>query len=155
MDEDQIISDKSEDQKTSESNTVGQASVITNLDQLIKNYVQSIDKITEEAKKQKEMLDDIFINDSTYREHDEQAKEAAKVKAATKAQIMKQPQVFELSEKIKSMRSEIKELKAALSDYLKEYQRMTGANEVEVEDGEPREIIFTARLVKRNSKFRQ
>ena len=135
--------------------TGNQASIMMNLEQMIKNHVSSIDRISEELKKQREMLKDTFENDEVYRDHSEKAKEAVKVKAATKAQIMKQPQVFELSEKIKNIRSEVKELKAALSDYLKEFERISGVNEIEGEDGEVRKIEYTAKLVKLNSRYRQ
>ncbi len=143
-----------EEQVNQTADTTSQAAIIINLEQMIKNHVSSIDRISEEAKKHKEMLDDIFENDETYRAHSEAAKEAAKIKSATRAEIMKQPQVFELAEKVKSLRSEVKELKAALSDYLQEFRRMSGANEIEGEDGEVREIVYNAKLVKRNSKFR-
>lgn len=131
-----------------------QASVLLNLEQLIKNHISSIDRTSEELKKQKGILDDIFANDPTYKQHSEQAKEATKIKSATKAQIMKQPQVAELSEKVKNMRQDIKEMQEALSDYLKEYQRISGVNEIEGDDGEVREIVYTARLIKRNPNFR-
>lgn len=134
-------------------NTSSQASVLVNLEQLIKNHIANIDKLTEESRKHKEMLDDIFDNDPTYREHSEAAKEAAKIKSATKAQIMKQPQVAELSEKVKTMRSEIKESKAALSDYLQEYRRMSGQTQIEDDRGEMREIVYTAKLIKVGSQY--
>lgn len=139
---------------TQEPTEEGSAAILVNLEGLIKTHITNIDKLSEDAKKHKEMLDDIFENDETYNLHSEQAKEAARIKSATKAQIMKQPQVYELSAKVKSTKSEIKELKAALSDYLQEYRRMSGLTEIEGDDGEPREIVFTAKLVKRNSKYR-
>lgn len=130
------------------------AQVIISLEGMIKNHVSSIDRLTEEMKKHNDMLNDILANDQTYQTHLEQAKEAAKIKNATKQQILKQPQAADLTNKVKSMRSELKELKGALSDYLKEYQRLTGVNEIEGEDGQVREIVYEAKLVKRSEKFR-
>lgn len=98
-------------------------------------------------------MDGILDNDSTYQEHSEAAKEAAKVKAATKQQILKQPQAADLAEKVRSIRSQIKENKASLSDYLREFQRMSGINEIEGSDGEIREIVFTAKLVNKSSRY--
>jgi hypothetical protein len=132
----------------------GGAEVITNLDNLIKTHVTRIDNLKVEAKKFKEMLDDALANDSTYKLHDDEAKKAAKVKSATKAQILQQPGVAATAEKVKSSRAEIKELEAALSDYLREYQRLTGVNEIEGADGEVREIIYVAKLVKKSSRSR-
>lgn len=127
--------------------------ILLNMESLIKGHISTIDKLTEEAKKLKEMLDDIFSNDPTYQEHDKIAKEAAKVKQNTRKQILKQPQAADLDKKIKELRSEIKENKASLSDYLQEYARMSGANEIEGDDGEVREIIYTAKLIKKSSIF--
>ena len=79
-------------------------------------------------------------------------KEVNKIKSQTKAQIMNQPSVLQLSNKIKNARSEIKERQGALSDYLKEYQRMTGATEIEGRDGKIREIVNDAKLIVRSDK---
>lgn len=135
------------------SNNSNQASVLMNLERLIKSHIASIDKLTQDLAEYRQMLEDIFNNDSTYKDHLEKAKEAAKIKTATKQQILKQPQPANLANKVKSMGSELKELKNALSDYLKEFQRMSGLNEIEGEDGEIREIVYTAKLIKKSFKI--
>ena len=90
--------------------TDNSADVLLNLESLVKSHITSIDKLKIEQKKQKEMLEDIFLNDPTYKQHLDKAKEAAKVKAATKAQIMKRSDVYQLSEKIKDIHLQLKEL---------------------------------------------
>jgi hypothetical protein len=129
-----------------------QATVLLSLENLIKNHIASIDKLKDEVKKQRQMLEDSFMNDAVYQEHLRLAKEAIKVKSATRLQITSQPQNIMLSNKIKSMTTELKDKQFALSDYLLEYQRLTGINEIEGEDGELREIVNTAKVVKRASK---
>lgn len=126
--------------------------ILVNMESLIKNHVSQIDKLIEETKKLKEMLDDIFENDPTFNEHSEKAKEAAKLKQKTKAEILKRPQAHDLNEKIKSLKSQIKENQSSLSDYLQEYARLSGVNEIEGEDGEVREIVYTAKLIKKAFK---
>lgn len=129
------------------------AAILLNMDQLIKTHLSSIDKLSEELSTHKEMLKDIFENDSTFKNHSEQAKEANRIKAATKQEILKQPQAANLHNKIKSMQSELKELQGALSDYLQQYQQMSGVNEIEGDDGQVREIVYVAKLVKRSSRY--
>lgn len=129
-----------------------QADIALEMERLIKSHVASIERLKDELDKNKSMLDAIFENDPTYKDHSEKAKEAAKVKSGTKLQILKQPQAADLDSKVKSMRSQIKETQGALSDYLREYQRISGLTEIEGEDGEIREIIYTAKLVKRSSR---
>jgi len=136
---------------TSRTGTSG-AEVLLNLEQLVKSHITSIDSIKVELKKNREMLDDVLNNDATYKAHSEKAKEAAKVRAATKSQILKNPSVLTVSEKVKEMRTDLKDKQTALSDYLREYQRMSGSSEITGEDGEVREIVYVAKLVKRSSR---
>lgn len=136
-----------------ETSAEGSSEILINMESLIKGHISTIDKLNEEAGKLKSMLDDIFNNDPTFKEHEKLSKEAAKVKQNTKAQILKRPQAADLDRKVKDLKSEIKENQASLSDYLQEYARMSGVNEIEGDDGEVREIVYTARLIKKSSIF--
>lgn len=131
-----------------------QAIVLLHLESLIKSHITGIEKLQEELKKQREMMESIFENDSTFVDHSEKAKEATRVKSTTRQEILKRPSVLQVSEKIKSMKSEMRELQSTLSDYLKEYQRMSGLNEIEDDEGQLREIVSTAKLVKRGGKIK-
>ena len=126
-----------------------EANLVIKLEGLIKNHISQIDKLRIELSDQRAMLADSFEGDPTYKEHAEAAKAANKVKAATKAEILKRPSVAVIAEKVKSMSSQMKELQAALSDYLGEFNRLSGITEIEGEDGELREIVYVAKLVKK------
>lgn len=128
------------------------AQVLLDLENLIKTNVATIDRNKVELKKQKEMLDSALQNDETYRTHAEEAKKAAKQKGTTKVQILSQPANRGLAEKVKDLQIEIKGAEAALSEYLREYGRISGSNEIETEDGQVREIVYTAKLVKKSSR---
>lgn len=138
-------------QKTQEGTDDSAAMVMMNMESMIKSHITSIDKLKEESEKYSSMLKDIFENDPTFKEHSEKAKEASRIKTATKNQILKRPDASELNEKVKSMKSQIKEQQEALSDYLREYQRMSGLTEIEGDDGELREIVYVAKLVKKTN----
>lgn len=129
------------------------AEVLLNMESMIKATISNLDKGRVELKKLKEMLSDMLNNDPTYQEHDRLAKEANKVKSKTKAEILKQPEAAELNKKIKELAVELKESQNGLSEYLREYQRLSGSNEIEGDDGEVREIVYVAKLVKRSSRF--
>ncbi|OGH10581.1 MAG: hypothetical protein A2857_06855 [Candidatus Levybacteria bacterium RIFCSPHIGHO2_01_FULL_36_15] len=126
--------------------------VLVNLEDSIKSHISSIERLYIEIKKHKETLDSIFLNDPTFADHSEKAKEANKVKAETRQQILRRPTVMTVANQIKNMKSDIKELQTELSDYLQEYQRLSGANVIEGEDGELREIINIAKVVKKSSR---
>lgn len=146
------------DENTQKAETVAvdsapnQGMVVIELENMIKSHLSTIDKVEQEYSKHRDMLEDIFNNDSTYKEHAKIAKEAARIKNNTKKEIMKQPQVAQLAEKVRSMKQEISELQNALSDYLREFQRLSGTNEIEDEGGDIREIVYIARLVRKSYK---
>jgi seryl-tRNA synthetase len=130
-----------------------EVTVLLSLEELIKNNIAAIDKLAEELKQHKQMLDDAFNNDPAFREHTEKVKEATKQKAEAKANITKQTQVMQLANKVKTMASELKEIQGSLSDYLKEYLRLSGGvNEIQGHDGRVREILTIARLIVRAEK---
>ncbi len=129
--------------------TKDQSEVIVNLDNLIKSHIKGIADTKENLKKHKDMFSDIFLNDKVYQEHDKKVKEVSKVRNATKAEIMKRSDVYTLNEKIKDMKLQVKELENALSEYIREYQRLTGANHIENESGDVLDIVYSVKLVKR------
>lgn len=122
-------------------------SAVTNLTALINGHIAGIDKQKEDLGKVKEMLDGILSNDPAYQEADTKAREVAKERSKVKVRILQQPQAHDLNFKIKESRIEIKQLEDELSKFLSEYQRLTGSNEFEGEDGEMRQIVYTAKLV--------
>lgn len=129
------------------------AELLGNLESSIKEHIASIDKGKSELKKLKEMLSDTYANDPTYMEHDKAVKEATKIRTKTKSELLKQPAAADLAGKVRDLSGELKDLQAALSDYLREYMRLSGSNEIEGDDGEVREIVYVAKLVKRSSKY--
>ncbi len=138
-----------------ESTTPTQTAVseVLDLTELIKNQSARIDHLNKELSKVKEMLQSIFDNDPTYRQHDEAVKEATKIRSATKKQLSRLPQAADLLTRIQESREQIKELRDSLSEYLQEYQKATGSFQFEGENGEVHEIVYNARLV-RKSEFR-
>jgi len=139
------------DEKTTPTDS--DAVLLLRIEEMIKTHLAQIDTLAEQITKFRDMVNDIFTNDETYQEHDKIAKEAAKIRSKTKSEISKRPDVADLSNKLKALKSEKMELSEGLSDYLREYQRLSGSNEIEGEDGEIRQIIYTAKLV-RKSAFR-
>ncbi len=128
-------------------------SVLINMESMIKSHISQIDKLREELQKHSSMLKDIIESDETYKKHAEAAKETSRIKTATKKEILKRPQAADLNEKVKSFKSQLHELEDGLSDYLREYQRMSGVNEIEGDDGQVREIIFVPKLIKKTSIY--
>lgn len=143
-----IVSDLTQQAEVDDTTPAG---MLMNLESMIKSHQLQIDQLTGEAKKHQEMIDDVFANDETYQKHVEEAKEVNKRKNAVRQGILNRPQVMELATKVKGMKNNLKELRSALSDYLREYQRLSGINEIEGYDGQIREIVYSAKLVRKLS----
>ena len=127
--------------------------IILNMEDLIRRHLGMLTKLDEEHNKHKEMLEDIFNSDETYKAHNEKVKEANKVKSQTKLEILKKPEAAGLAAKVKDLKTQIKETQGVISEYLQEYQKLSGISEIEDEQGDIREIIYTAKLIKKNSKY--
>lgn len=130
----------------------GPASEMLNLESVINMTLSKIDRLSQELRKQNEMVESVLMGDPTYRQHVEQAKEALKIKNTTKSEIMKRPDVRPIAEKVKELRAEIKDAKESLSSYLPEYHKVSGQTTIEGEDGQVRQILYIAKLVKAHPK---
>lgn len=129
------------------------ANTILELESMIKNTISTMDRNKIELKKYKEMIESALTNDERYREADLKVKELAKEKGKAKLNVMQNQATRNIAEKAKDLSIEIKEANMGLSEYLREYQRMTGQSEIEGEDGEVREIVYTAKLIKKKKNF--
>ncbi|HVA96214.1 MAG TPA: hypothetical protein VND99_01040 [Candidatus Acidoferrales bacterium] len=128
-----------------------QASALLNLEELIKNHIEAIDKLKLELKTQREMLEDSFNTNPTYHEHVERVKEVTKAKNSVRQEISKQPSVATLNQKVKDLRFDMNEKNKTLSDLVQDYHEQTGATTIETRDGKVLEIVSTAKLVRRSS----
>lgn len=148
----EVVTQEPTDLTDTTATDTSQTTILLDIENLIKNNFTAIDRLSQELRKEREMFADAFANDPIFKEHDEKSKQASKEKSVTRQQITKQPQIAKLADKIRTLSSEIKERKLSLSDYLLEYQRMSGANEIEIGDGTVLEIIHEARLIKKSSR---
>lgn len=150
--DEETLENSTEIEATAPVTEVGGGDIVINLESMIKTTMAAIDTQFQQSREFKEMLDDILNNDPGYAGAVEKTKEASKVKQGERARVMKQPQAKDLDDKLKTLKSEMKENQGALSDYLQEYARMAGVNEIIDDNGEAREIAFTARLIRKSFK---
>lgn len=125
------------------------AQSLINIESMINRFVGDMDKLREQMKTQKDMLNDAVRNDAEYAQVDMKVKEIGRVKTAAKQKVMKQPAVANIVERITSLKDEMKELQDGLSQYLQQYQKIANTNQLVAENGEIREIVTTHRLVKK------
>lgn len=130
-----------------------QVTSLFTIENLIKTHISHIDTVKIEMGKQVEMMNDILNNDSSYKEASDEIKAINKKKTEAKQNLLKSPSNASLNQKIKDMRQELKELKGALSGYLQQYLKIADTDQIESEDGEVRQIVYSAHLIKLSSKF--
>lgn len=125
-----------------------QALNIINTESLINTANARLNDLTYEAKEYKAMIDEILENDTEFQEIDKEAKKQAKLKNLARQKALNTPGAKTNIEKLKETQSQLREVKIALSDYLAQYVKISGSNQIEGPDGVVRRIIYTAKLVK-------
>ena len=125
-----------------------QALNIINIESLINTASSRLNDLTYEAKEYKAMLDEILESDTEFQEIDKEAKKQAKLKALARQKALNTPGAKTNIDKLKETQTQLREIKIALSDYLAQYVKISGTNQIEGPDGVVRSIIYTAKLVK-------
>ena len=153
QEENEIIEGEISSESTETPEDISKAASFLNLEELIKNHIEAIDKLKEELKKNREMFEDTFNNNPTYREHVEKVKEANKAKSSVRQELTKQPSVASLKQKVDDLKFDINEQGKTLSDLLQDFKEQTGASQIEARNGKIYEIISVSKLVVKNSKY--
>ena len=125
-----------------------QALNIINTESLINTASSRLNDLTYEAKEYKAMLDEILESDTEFQEIDKESKKQAKLRAAARQKALNTPAAKTNIDKLKETKTQLREVKTALSDYLAQYVKISGSNQIEGPDGVVRRIIYTAKLVK-------
>lgn len=116
---------------------------------IINRYAGDIDKVKNTLKEKNSMFKDAFENDAEYHEQTLKIKDLTKVRNGAKQRILKQPAMEALTAQINDQKEELKDMQDMLSGYLEQYQKVSGTNIIETDNGQIREIIQVYRLVKR------
>ena len=122
---------------------------IVELTTIINRYEADMKKTKDDLKIQNGMMRDAIEGDAAYHELDIQMKDLKKKMNEIKQRIMKTPAMEAVVAKIEEKKEELKDAKEMLSGYLEEYQRVTGTNVIEGENGEIKEIVSEHKLVGR------
>lgn len=119
------------------------------VENLIKRKILQIEELKDTGRTYKEMIDSYLENDEEYSRLDLQAKEAAKAKNAKKKNLLELNEIKSTADKYKENQLELKEIRQSLSNDLNQFQKLSGASEIELEAGDLRQIVYVAKLVKR------
>jgi len=126
-----------------------QATTLLSIESLINSHDLKLAELQKELSIHKSMLSDLLENNEEYVKAAEEASKTAKVKTAAKQKVLKTDTAIATVEKITDTASQVKELRVALSDYLSQYVTLSGSNQFEGADGVTRQIVYSAKLVKK------
>lgn len=121
---------------------------VDNLRNLALSHMESIKKLDKDIKQTNEMINDTLVGNSTYHESNEKVKEVTKKRKQVREQIMSSQEMIALATKRHDLKKELAEKKSALSDYLIEFERLSGKDVIENLSGEQLSIFKTATVVK-------
>jgi hypothetical protein len=124
-----------------------QATDLLHVESLIASHQAKLETLKKESRETREMIKDMLEGNPEYVALAKEAKTHIGNRNAKKKEILSQSEAVHLNEKNKDYTSQMKELRDALSDYLKTYQQISGSNLLETPDGKLQEIVYTARLV--------
>lgn len=119
---------------------------------IVRTQISAVNRAQKELTNYKDLVADALAVNPNYQEAEKEAKEASKIKADVKRQILEEAKLSETVAKIKELTGHLKETKASLSDYLMEYRRLSGSNQLESENGETVEIVYVAKLKRISSR---
>lgn len=127
-----------------------EADTLYTVEGAIRERMQKLSEIKEKMKKYNEMMKSYLEGSEEYMTASKEAKDASAKKASIKRDLLAKPEAQGIPDKIMDVREEKRELEEALSYYLTQYQALSGTNEFEDENGELKQIVYVAKLVKRS-----
>ena len=134
---------------TEETTSDQKAETLLNTESMIKRYLGDIEKLRQDIREQKDMIDSTFENDASFSEKMKKEEEVKKEKETLKAQLLKSSAVLQADAKLKELKEEMKDTQKSLEGLLKQYQELAGTNQIVRDDGEIYEIITTLKIKKK------
>ncbi len=111
------------------------------LESMIKRYLDEVDKLRDQIKTQKEMLNQTVENDAGFSQEDAKVKEAKKTVSALRQKIMRQPAVVDAVGRMKTLKEDMKDVLDTISALAEQYQEVAKTNQIVKDDGEVLEIV--------------
>lgn len=121
------------------------------LQNIIERNAQQLQRLQEELRERKEMLGNLFDNDSELSEVEEQAKVYAQQAKARKASIKESTEAQVLKTQIGEINEQKKEIEETLSNHLINYYQLTNSTSFDTSDGDQWEFNIKARVKTRKN----
>lgn len=114
---------------------------------LIRSLSVQVDELKTKQNEFKERLNNLLENDSQLATFMDQAKEATQAVKRRRQEILNLPEAREVTNKLKEMAEEVRDISDSLTNNLLSYYQMTGVQTFDDPDGSEREFKLNAKLM--------
>lgn len=134
----------SEDAELAASNEL--AETLASLQGVIERNAEQLENIANEMKLKREEMKNVFENDATLTEAQNQAKESTSKVKERKAALQSDPQITALKVQVGELSQQKKEIEETLSNHLVNYYSLTNSKSFDTSDGDQWEFSLKAKV---------
>ncbi len=125
------------------------ATTLNSLQNLIEKYANQLTELSKQVKEKREMLKNVFDNDSKLAEVSEQLETFSTQVKERRSQLQNDPQVTKLKVEIGELNDSKKDIEESLSNYLVNYHQLTNSTSFDTSDGDQWDFSIRARIKNR------
>lgn len=122
------------------------AVALGSLQNVIERNATELQRIADELKQKREMLKNIFENDTELAVAEEQVQQFSTQVKERKARLQSDPQVTSLKAQVGELNEQKKEIEETLSNHLVNYYSMTSSTSFDTSDGDQWEFKISAKV---------
>jgi hypothetical protein len=135
------------DSELEESNQL--AETLASLQGVIERNAQHLETIANEVKLKREEMKNVFDNDASLSEAQNEAKESSSKVKERRAVLQADPQITSLKVQVGELSQQKKEIEETLSNHLVNYYSLTNSKSFDTSDGDQWEFSLKARVKSR------
>ncbi len=144
---DQLVNQALANQKSSEKeNSNNLAETLQSLQGIIENNAKMLVDLDKQLKEKREIMKNIFENDSELQECEKQAKENNTKLKEKKAQLNQDTQVVNAKLEVNELNEQKKEIEETLSTHLLSYFQLTNSKSFDTSDGDQWDFEIKAKV---------
>ncbi len=122
------------------------AQTLNSLQQLVEAKAKKLMVLKDQMKKKRQMIKDVFENDTQLAEVTEKKEEVYQAHKARKAELRDTPEVKELKVDLRELKDQQKDLEESLSNHLISYHQLTNSTSFDTSEGDQWEFKIKAKV---------
>jgi chromosome segregation ATPase len=128
------------------------AQTLHSLESVIESKANKLMQMKQEAREKREMISNVFENDTQLAEVEEQKQEVQTQLKQRKTDLNETVQVRQLKDDLREIKQEQKDLEESLSNHLINYHQLTNSTSFDTSDGDQWEFDIKAKVKSKKTK---